>query len=96
MATILKVLDISTAHLAYETRDMLDRTLPEGWPVSGGHIPYGYFIYAHDKNMGDPVIPADLWACIEFARSCGCSHLRFDSDGPNYEDLTDYSEEKVA
>ena len=87
---ILAVLDLSTAHLKPETVSLLDDTPAHLWPVSGGHIPYGYFMYAHDENMGDPGIPDDLWACIEFARANGCSHLRFDCDADSYEGLPVY------
>lgn len=85
---ILAVLDISTAHLTPETMSALDSAPDAQWPVAGGGIPYGYFIYAHDENDGS--IPEDLWACIEFARAHGCSHLRFDLDADPYPQLPNF------
>jgi hypothetical protein len=85
---ILAVLDISTAHLAPETMAALDTEPTARWPIAGGNIPYGYFIYAHEENDGS--IPDDLWACIEFARAHGCSHLRFDRDGEPYTELANF------
>lgn len=84
----LHVLDISTAHLAPETMEFLDSRRKEAWPVIGGHIPYGYFVYAHDED--DPEIPRDLWACFEFAHTNGCSHLRFDAHTAPYAALPTY------
>lgn len=82
---ILRVLDISTAHISPGTMNMLD-TLPyEEWPVAGGAIDCGYFFYAHDENDGS--IPEDLWAVIGYARRHGCSHVRLDRDADVAPDL---------
>lgn len=85
---ILRVLDLSTAHIDPKTMDLLDDTRKDAWPVCGSPLPNGYFIYAHDED--DPEIPRDLWACIEFARANDCSDLRFDCGGPVYEALPAY------
>lgn len=85
---ILRVLDISTAHIAPETMQMLDTTHYDRWPVTGGPKSYGYFMYAPEAD--DPAIPRDLWACFEFAREHGCTYLCFDADADRYPPLKDY------
>lgn len=83
--TILRVLDLSTAHISPATMVMLD-TLPyTAWPVAGGAIDCGYFFYAHDENDGS--IPKDLWAVIQFARRHGCTHVRLDRDAEAHPEL---------
>lgn len=58
-------------------------------------VDYGYFCYAYDENAGVGVdeIPPDLWACCEYAREHGFSHIRFDRDAEVVDGLTDYQPE---
>lgn len=62
-----RILDISTAHMRPETRELLTRTPVAEWPVAGYHGPYGFLIYCHDEDV-DGTIPPDLWHVIEWAR----------------------------
>lgn len=75
---IRRVLVLSTGHVSHQTMTMLDNTEPENWPVYGGKIPHGWYIYAHDENDGK--IPPDLWACCDFARKSGFDYIQFDCD----------------
>lgn len=82
-------LTISSAHLTPATRARLDGQPLRKWPCYGGPLPDGYFIYVHDENTGvaDDEIPADLWACIEYARARGAHFVRFDHEVDHEEGL---------
>ena len=77
---VLRVLDLSTAHLKPTTLDFFDSAHPEAWPCSGGVTSYGYFFYALDENTSERPIPADLWKAMQYARHHDCAHLLFDRD----------------
>lgn len=79
MAQIEKLLLLSTGHLTEKTTRNALAAPTDSWPCSGGPIPYGWFVYAHDENVGDQ-IPADLWRCMVFARGLGCEYVKFDCD----------------
>ena len=80
---------LSTAHMDPVTAQMLDATPWEDWPVSGGPLPWGYMIYAHDEDCLE-TMPPDLWACFMFARANGCDYIRFDRDADEIEELPVY------
>lgn len=82
-------LDISTAHLSPETIDVLDMSQIEAWPVSGGRMRDGYFIYAHDEDSENN-IPDDLWNCCVKAREMECEYIMFDRDAPELDGLATY------
>lgn len=78
-ARILRVLELSTAHLSVATMTMLDQRPYQTWPVSGGRIEAGYFVHAPLENSD--AIPSDLRDIIALAHQYGCSHIRLDRDG---------------
>lgn len=55
-----RVCVLSTGHLTAETLNLLNSTPMPEWPVAGGHLPFGFYIYVHDDQ--DDEIPADLEA----------------------------------
>lgn len=79
---------ISTGHLSGLTCTTLDMLDPNLWPVHGGPMPHGFFIYCHDAEQED--IPDDLWACIRWAWAKGFDYILFDSDAETYEGLATY------
>lgn len=86
MTETRKLLVLSTGHVTSpETRAALDDGFDQ-WPCSGGRTEYGWLCYAHDENCGD-TIPADLWACMVFARSEGCDYILFDADADQIDAL---------
>jgi hypothetical protein len=87
--------DLSTGHLTAATRRLLDTTKMERWPVAGGRMPFGFFIYAHDEDS-EGNIPADLWACIQLAHKHGADYILFDCDAELIEDLPSYDDEEPA
>lgn len=81
---------VSTSHVSLATAQLLDNTPSETWPcVGGGYAYYGWFVYAHDENcgVGDQRIPDDLFAVMTWARQQGVSHLLFDRDGDQVDEL---------
>lgn len=52
---------------------------------------FGWWVYAHDDRM--PGMNDNLWCLFEFARSLGCSWVRFDRDGLKHPDLKTYRDE---
>lgn len=89
---VRRFLDLSTGHLTPATRNLLDSTGIDAWPVVGGRMPYGYFIYAHDEDCGEDPMPADLWSACVMARSLGCEYLLFDADAEEVEGLATYGD----
>ncbi|WP_234053659.1 MULTISPECIES: hypothetical protein [unclassified Xanthobacter] len=87
---IRQFLDLSIAHLSHETRDRLDLAAIGEWPVAGGRMPYGFFIYAHEEP--DDEIPNDVWACCVKARELGCEYILFDCDAAILADLPTYDD----
>ena len=81
---VRRFLDLSTAHLHPDTRELLDHNTGPStvYPHPNG---YGWFIYVPD----DPATPfgsfkplPDLQAAVDLARTLDCAYLLFDRDGP--------------
>jgi hypothetical protein len=85
---IRSVLFLSTGHLTVATREVLDQNpLTDAYPISGGPIPYGFFVYA-DEDIEEPT---DLAACCQFARTLpDVDYIRFDCDVEALEELPFY------
>ena len=66
---IIKVLDISTAHITKETHDKLEALDRDGALYVVPHY-YGFFIYVSDDMENDT--PEDLKAVFRFAKEHGC------------------------
>lgn len=86
----LKVVTISTGHVASATATMLDNIPLADWPCAGGpYADYGWFVYAHDENCGEGLqhIPDDLFAVMTWARQNGFSHILLDRDADRVDGL---------
>jgi hypothetical protein len=57
--------------------------------VGGPYSEYGWFVYAHDDNVGvgDNVIPDELFNVMLWARRQNVSHVLFDQDADTVEGL---------
>ena len=87
---IRKTLVLSTAHITYETNRMLRETDAEEWPCVGGpYSAYGWFVYAHEENLGEGKdrIPDELFAVMQFARAKGCDNVLLDEDAETVDEL---------
>lgn len=73
-----RVLVLSTAHLSPETIRSLNETPSSAWAVSGGVLPFGYYVYAHDEPPEG--VQPDLMACLDFGRANGFDYVQFDCD----------------
>ena len=81
-----KLLSLSTGHVTDPaTREMLNDNTSENYPTLGGSTHYGWFVYANEENHYN--IPADLWACMVFARLHGADYILFDCDAGPVEGL---------
>ena len=68
-----RVCVLSTAHLMAATINHLNATALPEWPVAGGRLPFGFYIYVHDA--GENEHPADLEACFGFIRGTGAQRV---------------------
>lgn len=91
---ILRMLDLSTAHITPATDELL-RAEARGedalsFPVYGkGDV--GYYIYALDTELDDA--PADLLQVLRYAQEQDCSLVCLDSGAEILDALPDYTEE---
>lgn len=83
MTNILKVLDLSTAHLSEE-----DSSLMNSGPLPVVMVgTYGFLVTTTEECETDL---ESLNDCIIYARSKGCSYILFDADADPVEDLPEY------
>ena len=87
MLEIDRMLTISTAHISPSTRKHLDD--PE-WCADDL---CGAVVYPVNNDL-DGTMPADLQACINFAKTNNCSVLCLDRDGYEVSDLPVYSDDE--
>jgi hypothetical protein len=77
---ILKVLDMCTSHISRESRDWVTTNASyeneSGWLVNVNRFDDGWGFF------NEP--PDDIKKLLEFADSCGCCYILFDSGGPEY------------
>ena len=93
-------LDLSTAHLRPDTRDMLDRLdgAPSAWPaMSIFPGEYGWVVTVPPMDLPDVAaqmdnMPSDLADALSYAFDLGCELIRFDSDGYQVKDLPFYED----
>ncbi len=97
-------LDLSTAHLSRDTRNLLDRYdgvnnwQALGWPaITLASYEYGWFVTVPPVELPDVAyqmesMPADLRCCLLEASVQGCDLVRFDADGHIDGDLPYYQE----
>jgi hypothetical protein len=84
-------LDISTAHISQETMDFLNKhagTNDLGLMIAS--YEYGVWVNVPGEAERDTPVPADLRAVLEFAKTNGCSIVRFDTEGETCESLQAY------
>lgn len=74
-----RVVVLRTENLSLATCTLLDATPLESWPVAGGKLPHGFYIYAHDEGGADDA-PADLQAVCTWANKAGFDYIQFDHD----------------
>ncbi|MCC7376974.1 MAG: hypothetical protein IT581_20105 [Verrucomicrobiales bacterium] len=87
---IQRVLVLSTAHLRRETADEMEE--PDGpKSIFCDEIRYGYLVKVQKEREPSLSISDELWACMKFARSKRCPHIRFDQDGSTVSDLPSFN-----
>lgn len=77
-----RVVVLPTGNLSLATCQMLQGTPLESWPVAGGIIPHGFYVYAHDEGGAEG--PADLQACCTWANKAGFDYIQFDCDADTF------------
>lgn len=83
------MLVLSTAHLRRATAEAMNAPGTAEWIFD--EIQYGYLVKVTQERVPEMGIPDELWGCMEFAKSNGCSHIRFDCDGATYESLPKFN-----
>jgi hypothetical protein len=85
-------MDLSTAHISPSTREWLTRAAGPGnfsnWVAS---TPYGWFTYCTEDD-DDNDVPADLRACMEYAKQHGAFYILFDCDAQEVDDLHTFAD----
>lgn len=89
------VVVLSTAHLSGSTINLLDVTPVDRWPVAGGPIPFGYYIWAPEDADEDREIPSDLAKVLQWARAQAFDYVQFDADEDIRDDLPAFDHEDV-
>jgi hypothetical protein len=79
---ITPALTLSTMHITKETCIQLKGwvTDPQGPVMVHETGEYGWWVYVHDD--GDPEVPSDLSAVLDYAQDLGCFWVRLDCDAP--------------
>lgn len=85
--TIFQVLDVSTQHVTEKDCAALadaGSALPV-FPLAD----YGFLVYAHDadENWEADEMSPEFFAVLTLALAQNCDYVRFDRDGPVYDDL---------
>lgn len=91
----LTFLDLSTAHLSPLTRKRMSN-LDEIGTIYYPKGDYGWFVYVHDPSDFPDLneeLPADLRACLEYARANGMQWLMFDCDASEVDGLRTYQDD---
>ena len=88
-----RVVVLSTAHLSAQTCQMLNATPLEAWPVSGGRIAYGYYIWAPEAGDRELEAAPELQHALNWARNHGFDYVQFDADAYAREDLPTFEHE---
>lgn len=90
--SIVKVLELSTAHLSRDTRALLRDQSPEILnQLAVYDSEYGWFIPTVVGSTDG--LPADLAECIAYANEHDCLWLHFDCDEEICGDLPQYSDQ---
>ena len=98
-----KMLTINSAHVSLDTRELLDKVVDDTcyvpMPPVYEKAGYGWFIACNPDTDNDETLgptwddyPADLAAAMRLAKEHDCFWLCIDCDGPEVEELNDWSE----
>jgi len=89
---IIKMLDLSTAHIRQETGDWLTNCSyhDTGDPIVYAKQDYGWFVYAYPDEEIPEEIPEDLLKVIKYARKKKCIWIMLDGDAPDIKELPVY------
>lgn len=95
---IHQMLCLSTAHLTFSTRSLLDQDATPG-AIFFPKDCYGWFMYVPPSQLlaasaAEP--PEDVSDCIAFASKRGVQWLMFDIDGPTIDELPLYDEASLG
>jgi len=89
---VLRVLDLSTAHLSVETRRLLDSLAGDvDAAFMVGATGHGWFVSVIDDTDED--YPADILACFALANTVDASHILFDRDASAIVELEVHDED---
>lgn len=100
MDTKRSILDISTGHLSFPSRDWLNeqsaislafRTEADERPVASiAGFGYGWFLTAHPPEGAREVMPDDINRILEYARAQQCDYVVFDRDADTVDELPSF------
>lgn len=86
---IYKIIVISTAHITIDT--FCGYLTGGAYPISYVNDDgFGKIVRVTDDDIEEDDYPADLLACMAFAKDNGCDYIRFNGDGNVYEELSLY------
>ncbi len=94
---IHKMLCLSTAHLTFSTRTLLEQDELPGSIFFPKDI-HGWFMHVPEQQqLQDTLVeaPTDVRDCLTLACTRGFQWLMFDSDGPTMDELPMYEEIKL-
>jgi len=86
--TILKMLDLSTAHVSKETAQMLDDDRLSDFVVPYQKGDFGWFIWV--PPVEHEGVPADLRAVLAYARTQQCDWVMLDCDAETIDNLPSF------
>lgn len=93
LSPVLKMLDLSTAHISADTCNALCSAAAPIIAYEKGE--YGVFVHVqHTHFIGgddDPAMPNDLMDCIQYARERDCTWIMFDRDALKISTLPIYN-----
>lgn len=86
---------ISTSHIRPATADLLNQwasMIPECRPLGVAKAGYGWFVLTDPLDGAErDLIPAELWAAMEFVRAQGCRWLLLDRDADTIDALETFA-----
>lgn len=89
MPPILKVLELSTAHVSPDTATLLDRGAPVGTTYYELVCGAGWLLLVpeSDEALDNESLTKDIASIITYARGHGCRWVLFDGDADKVADL---------
>lgn len=100
MDTKRSILDLSTGHVSFPSRDWLDaqsaislayRKEEDEPPIATiAGFGYGWFLTANPTEGAAEQMPADIQKILEYARTQNCDYVVLDRDGDTVDDLPSF------